>query len=194
MRLHFLLKSPHFCRNWQGRQKLAGSADGSVRSKISNFWQNNFGRTFGRTVLPKKHRNNFRSYTRLRYCRGDMPAYCSNTPENASYSHADTFSTDPFVLLARLLANLLLFTLGKRIIILPILLRHPVRMGLRSSIVTRGNATQWLLWPQISRLNQYIINQTFIRSTILWANSLCHSPPKNSWRSALLLHSAMRAG
>ena len=57
-----------------------------------------------------------------------MPASCSNALENASYSHADTFSNDPFVLLARLLANLLLFTLGKRIIILPILLRHPVRM------------------------------------------------------------------
>ena len=69
-----------------------------------------------------------------------MPACI--TLENASYCHADTFSNDPFVLLARLLANFLLFTLGKRIIILPILLRHPVRMGLRTSIVTRGNATK----------------------------------------------------
>ena len=63
MRSHFLPKSPLFGRNWLVRQKLAGSADGSVRLKISNFWPNNFGRTFGRTVLPKKHRNNFRSYT-----------------------------------------------------------------------------------------------------------------------------------
>ena len=54
---HFSAETGWFGRNWLVLQMVL------FGKKISNFWQNNFGRTFGRTVLPKKHRNNFRSYT-----------------------------------------------------------------------------------------------------------------------------------